>query len=404
MTDDVTPVSGSAENTQETQQAEREESAMRAAARQDQSADRFTQWAETGVLFNPRQLQKKFEKLEEKVRRHEEGQKSAKSEKEQQTKGEQPGINKQVAENYYKKNPELQPKTLLLLQSRINPEDDQETILSKLQDTYADKSLADEALDFLIDTAGNKEELRKKLIDSKERFNAEFGQDIRAGRNIAQQARQFSQAGLGNPTALRDLYREITTIPREPHDLFKELSKKFQFSDMKNIIDFILHSLGADMKAKGPSISKAELQRLFSEARSMQAILGLFRFFFGRMNMIQGQFNRFDLTMPSRINFELLAKLLMELIEERYPSADKILKLAYTLGISEELAAQIIIFSQYRDALRHISPKLFKSEKHRQELLMTLIETLSDLEDELEEEEEDEEFPPPPRKPKDTIE
>ena len=80
----------------------------------------------------------------------------------------------------------------------------------------------------------------------------------------------------------------------------------------------------------------------------------------------------------------------MKLLQERYPSPDKIIKLSFVLGISEEVAAQIVIFTQYRDALRHISPKLFKSERHRQDLLMTLIETLSDLEDELEDEEEEE--------------
>ena len=218
-----------------------------------------------------------------------------------------------------------------------------------------------------------------------------YGREIQAGRNIGAQARAFSEKGLGSPTALRDLYREITGNPRSPHKLFEELVEKFKFSDMKNIIDFILHSLGSDMKAKGPSISKAELQRLFGEARNMQAILGVFRFFFGRMKMIKGQFDRFDLSMPSRINFEALARLLMKLIEERYPTPDKILKQAFTLGIAEELAAQVIIYTQYRDAMRHISPKLFKSERHRQEVLMALMETLSDLEDELNEDEDEDE-------------
>ena len=107
------------------------------------------------------------------------------------------------------------------------------------------------------------------------------------------------------------------------------------------------------------------------------------------MKLIKGQFGRFGLSMPGRVNFEALAKLLMELLQERYPSSNKILQLAYTLGISEELAAQIIILTQYRDAMRHISPKLFKSERHRQELLLALMETLSDLEDDFNEEDEE---------------
>jgi hypothetical protein len=80
----------------------------------------------------------------------------------------------------------------------------------------------------------------------------------------------------------------------------------------------------------------------------------------------------------------------MKLLQERYPSPDKILKIAFALGIAEELAAQVVIFTQYRDAMRHVSPKLFKSERHRQEMLMALMETLSDIEDELNDEEEEE--------------
>ena len=407
MPDEVSGVQGvSADKSiQQAQKAEKAERALLASARQEASEDRFEQWSETGALFNPRQLQKKFEKLEQKIQKPPQQEQPQKSEEQKGADAGESTAAEQIAEDFYQRNPELQKKTLLLLNARIKPDDDHEAILEKLQQTYTDKALADEAIDYLIEVSENKEILKKKLIESKERFNVDFGREIRAGRNIAAQARQFSQAGLGSPTALRDLYRDITGKPRDPHCMFEELSQKFKFSQMKNIIDFILHSLGSDMKAKGPSISKAELQRLFGEARNMQAILGVFRFFFSRMNLIKGQFNRFELTMPGRINFEALARLLMKLLQERYPSSDKILKLAFVLGISEEVAAQIVIFTQYRDALRHISPRLFKSERHRQELLMTLIETLSDLEDELEEdEEEEEELPPHKQKPKDTIE
>ena len=105
------------------------------------------------------------------------------------------------------------------------------------------------------------------------------------------------------------------------------------------------------------------------------------------MKMIKKLFDQKDLTLPSRINFESLARLLMKLLEERYPSPDKVLKFSFSLGIAEEFAAQVIIYTQYRDAMRNISPKLFKSERHRQEVLMALIETLSDLEDAIDEEE-----------------
>lgn len=373
---------------QETQQAAAKQHLARMTARQVGSQENMQEAAEM-MFFNPMAMRKKFEPLNKKNERPADAQKSTKSEEQKSAEAGETAAIEEIAEDYYQRNPELQKKMLLNLQQQMKPDDNHEKILEKLQKTYTDKALADEAIDFLIETAETKEALKQKYIKVKQDFNAQYGREIQAGRNIGAQAREFSQKGLGSPTALRDLYREITGNPRTPHKLFEELVEKFKFSDMKNIIDFILHSLGTDMKAKGPSISRAELERLFGETRTMQAILGVFRFFFGRMKMIKGQFDRYDLTMPSRINFEVLARLLMKLIEERYPTPDKILKQAFVLGIAEELAAQVIIYTQYRDAMRHLSPKLFKSERHRQEVLTALMETLSDLEDELNEDEEE---------------
>ena len=151
------------------------------------------------------------------------------------------------------------------------------------------------------------------------------------------------------------------------------------------------------MKSKGPSISKEELIRLFAETRTMQAILGIYRFFYSRMNLIKESMSRENLKSPKKMTFELLAKLFTKFVQERYPSPDKVLRLASELGIDAEIIAQIIIFTQYRDAIRGVSPKLFRSNKHRQDLLMSLIETISELDDLLEEEDEDEdedELPP----------
>ncbi|MCK4935180.1 MAG: hypothetical protein KAR79_06290, partial [Simkaniaceae bacterium] len=330
---------------------------------------------------NPLAMRKKFETIEKKMQKME----KPETAKQEAPKKVDTSRIENAAKGYQTRNPELLPRTLLILKSLVKENDDAATILKKVLSVYKDQALADEAIDFLIDTASTK----KELIKAKKDFNAQFGREIRAGKNIGVEARAFSTKGLGSPTALRDLYRDITGNPRDPHDLFDELTEQFNQSDMKNVIDFILHSLGADLKAKGPSISRPELERLFSEGRIMQAFLGIFRFFQQRMRMIKKQFEKDGLTLPTRINNELLAKQLMKILKERYPTPDKILQLAFILGISEELAAQIIIFSQYRDALRNVSPRLFKSDRHRQDLLMTFIETLSDLDDMIDEEEEE---------------
>lgn len=366
------------------------EAAQAAGARealvQVESEEAMTAYAEGGTEFNPLAMGKDFKEIHKQTRKDAPSSVQAAEEQE-----EDPEILQRVAQAFNKKNPELNPRSLIAVRANIYADNTPEEMLSKLKGAYPDPSLADDALDFLIQVSEKNPALKQKLETAKKNLNETEGREVRAGKNIQQAAREFSEKGLGNPTALRDLYRDITGNPREAPALFDELAKSFPFPKMKIVIDFVLHSLGHDMKAKGPSISRPELQRLFSEARTLQAILGVYRFFHSRMQLIQGEFKRADLTLPSATNFLNLAKTFMTVIKERYPNAQRILALASTLGLSEEILAKIIVFTQLRDALRNVSPKLFKSEQHRQDVLMTFIETLSDLEDELDKEDEEDE-------------
>jgi type III secretion protein W len=92
-----------------------------------------------------------------------------------------------------------------------------------------------------------------------------------------------------------------------------------------------------------------------------------------------------------RLTFETLAKQFMKALQERYPSADKIIQLGIQLGLSEELLAQVIIYTQMRDATRQIAPKLYKADQHRQDLLNAFIDAIEDLDEQLEEEDEKDE-------------
>ncbi len=205
------------------------------------------------------------------------------------------------------------------------------------------------------------------------------------------QAREFAKGGLGTPTSLRELYRDLTGQAREPLKLFEELTEKFPYEKMKSAITFLLHSLGSDLKSKGPSIPRGELKRLIDETRSLQGILGVFRFFQSRMRLVARQFSSYNLLLPTRLNFEAIAKQFVKLLAERYINADKVLQSARLLGISEETAAQIIIYMQMRDAIKQISPRYYRNPQHVQELTKAILEALEKLEDLLEEEEEDEE-------------
>ena len=93
--------------------------------------------------------------------------------------------------------------------------------------------------------------------------------------------------------------------------------------------------------------------------------------------------------MASRVTFELLSKLFVKFLMERYPSADKVLQMGIQMGLSDELIAEMIIFTQMRDAVRQVAPRLYRNEQHRQDVLMTFIEAIEDLEDKMEEEDDE---------------
>jgi len=293
----------------------------------------------------------------------------------------------EAATRFNKRNFELKIKTLLILRDSINDDDSVEDILKKVLNFYPDYTLADDALDFLLETTKGK--LAQKVQLAKNYLNDNYKREIIAGRNINFQAQIFSKEGLGSPTALRDMYRDITGNPKTPHSLFDELNTKFSYNSMKIVIRFLLHSLGSDLKAKGPSITIPELTRLIEDIQILQSILGVFRFFISRQGLISSQFDHFGLILPQNLNFELISKLFINLLKERYVTCEKILLLSNYLGIKQELIAQIIIYSQMRDAIRHTSVRLYKTEKHRQEILSNFIETLEELEEELEESQEE---------------
>jgi len=291
-----------------------------------------------------------------------------------------------VANNAEKKNGEIKARTLLILRSSITNEDSPEEALNKTMRVYPDQSLADEALDFLIETTEG--DTQKTLKIAKEQLNRTFEREIKAGRNMGVQAREFSKEGLGSPTSLRDLYRDITGTPREPLKLFEELTEKFRYDKLSPVISFLLHSLGADLKAKGPSIMRGELMRLISDTRSLQGIMGIFRFFQSRMQLIGRLFGSYNLVFPPRLNFEVLARVFAKLLAERFVNAEKITQLLRLLGLSEETAAQLIICTQFRDAVKQIAPRYYRNPLHRDELSKALIDTLEKLEEQMDEEEE----------------
>lgn len=365
--------------------------AQRTLMEQIESEVTMEEWSQSG-RFGAYAIFRRFpfQSLNDRVRRRERDKEGVSSLKEEQEGVEEIGEIEAIAKHYQEENNELQYRSLLALRTFFTNKANVSEILKKILDFYPDQYLASDALEFLIETTPGDTDLNKTLLQAKEQFSAKYEREIKAGKNIRNEANLFSREGLGTPPSLRDLYRDITGNPRPPLTLFDELITLFSYDQMEKVIKFLLHALGSDLKSKGPSISPAELKRLISETRSLQSILWIYKFFFYRMIVIQKKFHKYKLPLPKHINFILLSKALVLLLQERYPSQEKIFIMTNTLDIGQDVMAHIILLTQYRDAMRQISPKLFRSENHRQEVLLTILEALGALEDrKLEEDETD---------------
>ncbi|HLB53255.1 MAG TPA: HrpJ domain-containing protein [Chlamydiales bacterium] len=350
---------------------------------QIESEEDINQYLET-ASFNPMQRIGQFRELHE--LRSQQSQKKEKIEGEEEILPPDLEATEEVAERYQGNNFELSKKTLLLLRNQILLEDTPEEVLEKVNKIYPDAALSDEALDFLIETAPP--ELTAKLKEAKALLNEQAKREIIAGRNIGQWAREFSKEGLGSPTYLRDLYRDITGNPRPPINLFHELTEKFHYNQLKPSIDFLLHSLGGDLRAKGSSIPRGELKRLIDEIKSLQGILGVFRFFQSKMPLLQKMFLTENLSMPKGLSFEIIAKAFIRLIAEKFINIEKIQQNTKSFEISEMLAAQILVYSLMREGLKQVAPRYFRNPTHRDELSKAYLLIIEELEDQYEEEKE----------------
>ena len=290
---------------------------------------------------------------------------------------------KEQAAKSEKRNPELRSQILILLLDKAKGCRDKEELLKLLEQFYPDPTLADEALDFLLATTLG--DLKEIVKQAKEALNANRGREIQAGKNISEEVQRFVTLGLGAPSKLRDLYRDITGNPRDPIALFLELGDRFSYKEMRKVLAYLFHALGSDLKSQGPSILPGMLHALITEVRNLQAGLGVLNFFRNRMRLVAFLFGRNDIPMPPELNFEALSRQFVSLLQERYPSPDKVQQLAKKLGISETLA-EIIIFSQMRDAVREVAMhQFYRSLQHRDEVYKSILECLEQLEEDLDE-------------------
>lgn len=358
---------------------------------QEASEMSFEEWTEGGAgnaSFNA--LLRKSETLNERLRKKEPPPTEENAETEEIPSDiEVISDASKTAEEFEKRNPELKAKNLIVLKDRLTESDTEEDIIAKTMESYPDPMLAEEALDFVI--AISNADFAAKLKRARDKLSERYARQIKASRNIFEEARAFSEEGLGSAESLRTLYHHYADNPKDPLETFEEMRSKYSFQQMRKVLAFLLHSLGCDLRSKGPSIDPGQLYRLVTETRNLQAIWGVYRFFIQRDKSFDKNLQRYGMLPKKKITFDQFAILLMQYLKDRYPSPEKVLLFPSQLGLNDELLGQQLLLNYIRESLRHVAPRLFRSPQHRQEVIDSFLEALDNIEDRMEEEEEEEE-------------
>ena len=361
------------------QQAKQE--ARQVLARQVDSKLRFTEEVEEG--FNPAASRRQMERLGR--FRTLESRKKANTAETAAIKEIEARAEEDLAHSFERRNPELSADKLATLKQLLNEDQTAEEILAEVLKMMKDPTLADEALEFL--DRSFTEPMKSKIKKARELLNEKFGREVLAGRNIDTAAKAFAKKGIQTATELRNLYREVTGDPKPHNALFAQLSADYDFDELKQLVEFLLQGLAYDLKSKGPSIQQAELQLLMTEVRNLQSIVWVYLFFRGRMTSIKRLYEQYGLDFNEHhVDFQKLAKEFVKIAEDRYPSVLKIMRQAEKMGLVDD-EEKALILTQFRDAIRQVSPRLYQSARHKQDLLLAVIEALEELEEEEEEEE-----------------
>jgi type III secretion protein W len=292
---------------------------------------------------------------------------------------------KEKVKEFEDENPDISGESgnaLENLLDSVKPGDSKEEILGKVKGFFPDTYLQSEALNFLSETTEG--DLHDTVTETKGEFEQHFDREIKAGKNISKLAQSFAKDGLGSPTELRQMYRDLTGSPKEPKLLFTELTSKYKYKDMNKIIKFMMHSLGNDFRSGGPSMPKGQIHNTFQVVRSLQMILGVYRFFKTREGLVASMYKEIALPVPPQLNFESLSKAFMSIAADRYPTADRVLRQTQTLG-AKGIEEKIITITQFRDAVPEVATEqIFRSVNHKHEVTGAIIGALEGLEDQLE--------------------
>ena len=257
-------------------------------------------------------------------------------------------------------NARLSPKEFLRLLARGSADPSHQYAMMEILEQMAQESGRD---------AGD---LQKLIREARQQLNAEKGDQVRAGINLAQEINARAKTS-GEMQELRDLYRGEVLGFTKPQDCFRSLLASRGAGRLSEALDFLLKGCGIDMQSASPSRSPEELRRIMLDLQSVNVLRTLLEKCDGLTAKMRGEFGE-----TSLLNGEKLTGRIVDFTEMAFVGAQDVAELLQTCGFAQ-LLAKVYFSTRLTELFRGLSPRLFADGNDRFKLVDAAQEHLDGL-------------------------
>ena len=249
----------------------------------------------------------------------------------------------------------------------------------------------------LIDEEGGDPALKKLLEEMLQTLTDQKGPEVRAGYNVSKVAAGTVGAQGEQVASLRDFYCQVIFSDQSLVDLYyyimdhfpddvEALKRKKEDEDQKKdkkqpkerldgpegqarlekALEFLLKSLGAELKSNRPSLEHPLLQKVTEGLCQMEFLRNAYRAFLQMLRTMHKENAEIPVA-PSRLIDELLGRVNKDIIQD-----DEFLKVAEQFSVPP-LQLSIEFLTRIYEMVRLFPERIFPSSKNR-EMLLTAVQ------------------------------
>ncbi len=240
---------------------------------------------------------------------------------------------------------------------------DADGLLRMLREGSRDPAHQFAMLDILEKSLGPGDgDMKALFAAAKERLQAEHGEEIRAGLNIAETVNETAR-DVSEVSRLRDLYRSEVLGFTSPQACFRALLQRGGPGGVQEAVDFLVKSCTVDLASPEPSRVPEDLRRIMLDLQCVNVLTAMMDKLGALAGKMQSQFGVTCAQTGAELTSSVLA-----LTEMPFVGEANIASLISQCGIGP-LLAQLYFCTGLVDAFRGLSSRLFEKEGDREKLV-----------------------------------